>query len=221
MLTASGASWIRFSLVGLLGMLDQRYGDLGILAEQYWRLVVQPHLANRMLVSAVSGTNYTETACFRERQVLALQLFFDGLCTVQNALGHAAVTSRKYYVFSVRVANTAVSARDSDCILPLCIVPPDAWSDLGFDGVINEIAPEFERLKEGTHWCCSVDLHAYILSQALWFRSVVRASICCNCMSAHTCMNVYTDAWWCMCRSVAERRSAASSSISSRTACRQ
>lgn len=178
MLTPGGASWVRFSLLGLLEMLDRRYGDLGYLAEHYWRNEVQPNLRAKIMMSAISGTNYTETDAFSDRSVLAIQLFFDGLSTVQNALGHAAITTRKYYVFSVRVANVAVMARDSDCILPLCIVPPEAWDELDFDGVIREIEPEFVQLSEGAF--------NYYIYMCILYRAAVNCYVnSCYIIAAH------------------------------------
>lgn len=100
-------------------------------------------------MSSASGSNYSDSTIFATRSHLALHLYYDAVVTSRNALGRAAVRTRKYHVISFRIANVAATARDSDCILPLAIVPPQAWEKFGFDAVIRELKPELERLQNG------------------------------------------------------------------------
>ena len=145
--------WIRFSLPALLAMLDQRYGDLGALAEQFYQQHVQPAQQKGLLIGPSSGTNYLQTPCFSDRRMLAIQLFFDAVVTCKNALGRAAVKTRKYYVISVRIANIAATMRDADNIMPIAIVPVETWDSpgVGFNGIVGVLESDFALIHDGTH----------------------------------------------------------------------
>lgn len=150
----SNSCWVRFSPILLLAMLDRKYGPLGDMAEEFWRQHGEKAHQNGVLIAPTSGTNYTRTACFSDRRRLALQLYFDAVVTSKNALGRAAVKSRKFYVFSLRICNIVYFMRDSDCIVPIAIVPAAAWktSDGGFDSVIRTLSQDFEELHNGNYF---------------------------------------------------------------------
>ena len=136
----------------IMWQLDRIYGDLGLQAEDFFVQSVGPAVARGLYVSPSCGSNYTTTVAFNDRRMLALQLFFDAVVTTRNALGRAAVVTRKYNVLSVRVANVPSCMRDSNCILPIAIVPPAAWAKYGFDGIIEALLPDFQRLETGMHF---------------------------------------------------------------------
>ena len=142
--------WIRFSVAAVLEMLDRRFGDLGDHARHYYASVTHPQLERRLLVGPTHGSNYLTTTEFNDHRRLAVMLFFDAVSTARNALGRAAQRTRKFYVFSFRIANLAFTARDSDCILPLAIVPPAAWEVYGFDGVVASLMETFASVHQGT-----------------------------------------------------------------------
>lgn len=149
-------AWVKFSVLEILVDLQTRFGSLSDLAQEYWTSVVDAALQQKRYVSSCSGTNYTSNATFTDRRRLAISLYYDAVVTSRNALGRAAVRTRKYHVISFRIANIGAIARDSDCILPLTIVPPRAWDAIGFNGVVEELLPEFRRLYEGAICICNV-----------------------------------------------------------------
>lgn len=133
-------------------MLDMRYGDLGEQAKQFAQ-VAQLYHSKSILMGPVSGTNFSDTIEFHDERRLAVHLYFDAVVTTRNALGRAAVATRKFYVFSMRIANLPFTMRDADCILPIAIVPPAAWSRYGFDGIVGELCSDFTAIHEGAREC--------------------------------------------------------------------
>lgn len=144
------SAWVRFSILDILAVLDQRFGDLGSQAAQFYSRYVSPASDEGVRVCPASGDNFTTTSVFEDRRVLALHLYFDAVVTSRNALGRAAVATRKFYVISFRVSNAPTTMRDSNCLLPIAIVPPGAWAQYGFDGIINLLKEEFDCLAAGT-----------------------------------------------------------------------
>ena len=142
-------TWIRISILSILCMLDSIFGDLAEAALRYWQTVVGPGLEKGILVGPTSGTNYTESPVFADRSVLALQLYFDAVVTSSNALGRAAVATRKYYVLSFRVSNVPFLLKQAEAIVPAAVVPPDAYDHIGFDGIIKALQQEFDELAAG------------------------------------------------------------------------
>lgn len=100
-------------------------------------------------MSPLSGTCYQRNPTFTDRKRLALQLYFDAISTSRNALGRAATASRKFYVFSVRVANVPEVLRDAEYIVPIAIVPPSAWAAHGFDGIAERLKDDFDIVDAG------------------------------------------------------------------------
>lgn len=142
-------TWVRFDLSAVLCQLERIYGNLSEQAERFYTDFVQPAARKGILLGPVSGSNYAETEAFADPRTLALQLFYDAVVTSRNALGRSATVTRKFHVFSLRVANVPACMRDSTCILPLAIVPPAAWSKHGFDGIIQELKHDFDLLHSG------------------------------------------------------------------------
>lgn len=143
--------WVRLSIIDMLDLLDQRYGDLGVLARQFMGGVVKPSLREGVLVCSASGDNFQEANRYGDSAVLGVQLYFDGLSTASNALGRAATTTRKYYVFSFRLINVPATLKSSRCILPIAVVPPAAYERYGFDGIMRTLTRELQLLHTGTH----------------------------------------------------------------------
>ena len=146
----AGAQWVRISVLDIIVLLDSLFGDLGQMASDFWNDCVQPALDDGILVSPISGTNYVDNPVFVNRSRLALQLYFDAVVTSANALGRAALATRKFYVFSIRICNIPRFVKEQEMIIPIAIVPPSAWVALGFDGVIKVLKPEFDELFTGT-----------------------------------------------------------------------
>ena len=145
--------WVRLPLPSILWQLDRIYGDLGAHAEQFFTNFVEPARRRGVHIGPASGRNYADTNAFTDRRMLALQLFYDAVVTVRNALGRAAQATRKYNVLSIRICNVPACMRDADCILPIAIVPPAAWDKYGFDGVAEALLPDFELVYRGTRAC--------------------------------------------------------------------
>jgi len=155
--------WVKFSLADCIAALQVKYGSLGALAVRYWENVVHPACVAKKLISSSAGSNYAANHTFQDRSRLAICLFFDGVVTSRNALGRAAVRSRKFHVVSFRVANVEAICRDSDCILPLAIVPPAAWQRYGFDGVMSALLPDFEAMFSGARYMFASILLSMVL----------------------------------------------------------
>lgn len=145
------ATWVHISLLEMLQVLTAVYGSLGELARTFDDEFVRPAADCGVMVAPSSGSNYRSNPVFDDRSVLALQLYFDGVSTASNALGRAAIVTRKFYVISVRICNVPTMMKNSACIFPIAVVPPSAWDHVGFDGIARALQAEFDQLYIGMH----------------------------------------------------------------------